>query len=677
MRKIKNIIYFVMFMSFFILLFSNNSYAMSQSLNSLNFDINIMDNGDVLITEIWDADLYDTNTLFKTFTRDSKFKEISDVSVVEIDKDGNLIKNYYNSGTYNYHEKKGYFHATNDEHEDFEIAWGVSANGTEHRYFKISYMIEDCINVYNDCAEFYWKIIGEKWELSIGSITGTVVLPNEVLDLNDFKVWAHGPLNGEIHKLDSRTCYFKIDNMPTQTFLELRLVFPTNIVNKDGQKNKIDKLLEILAEEQKNADNANNLRKRAKIISEIGIAVIFITSGLFAFFSIKKLFELKKEYDNFEIFKGKIKISYFRDIPNSNMDPTEAAYFVLNKVPEKNIINSLFMSLAYKKVIYIKTGNNKEDTEIIINKDYEDNNNLKLLTEGERHLLGYIDSIGKKFSIKKFEDYINKHAESFYNVIDRIKTCSKNNLRNNYKYIDERLEELKLKIKERANICFFNMFIYFLVICLFLGVFLIDSLDSMFDKVSFIIIAIEFMYLFSVLYLLSLKNKINIYTEIGTEEYAKWQGFIKFLKTFSLIDEREIPELVLWEQYLVYATGFGIAKRVLKQLKSKFPQLSDAEYYNDYSCFYIASNNMFSHFINNSVSKAISAHNIKVSGSSYSSGSGGGGGFSSGGGGGRRRRPVAAEDSREYLLKFKNKNHIEILYIIMWFYYFKIKVSII
>ena len=43
---------------------------------------------------------------------------------------------------YNYHEKKGYFHATNDEHGDFEIAWGVSANGTEHRYFKISYMIK-------------------------------------------------------------------------------------------------------------------------------------------------------------------------------------------------------------------------------------------------------------------------------------------------------------------------------------------------------------------------------------------------------------------------------------------------------------------------------------------------------------------------------------------------------
>ena len=179
------------------------------------------------------------------------------------------------------------------------------------------------------------------------------------------------------------------------------------------------------------------------------------------------------------------------------------------------------------------------------------------------------------------------------------------------------------------------------------------------------------------IYLAHFRKKINIYTETGTEERAKWRGLKKFMEDFSLIDEREIPELVLWEQYLVYATGFGIAKRVLKQLKSKFPQLSDAEYYNDYSCFYIASNNMFSHFINNSVSKAISAHNIKVSGSSYSSGSGGGGGFSSGGGGGRRRRPVAAEDSREYLLKFKNKNHIEILYIIMWFYYFKIKVSII
>ena len=110
---------------------------------------------------------------------------------------------------------------------------------------------------------------------------------------------------------------------------------------------------------------------------------------------------------------------------------------------------------------------------------------------------------------------------------------------------------------------------------------------------------------------------------------------------FSLLDEREIPELELWDQYLVYATGFGIAKKVIKKLKTKYPELSNSDYYMSNSCFYIANNHTFSNTVNKSVNSAVS---IEISKSSSSSGSGGGGGFSSGGGGGRWWRPVVAED---------------------------------
>ncbi len=97
-----------------------------------------------------------------------------------------------------------------------------------------------------------------------------------------------------------------------------------------------------------------------------------------------------------------------------------------------------------------------------------------------------------------------------------------------------------------------------------------------------------------------------------------------------MIDKKELPEIVLWEEYLVYATAFGIADKVLKQLKIAYPSIENTENLSNGVYIGLMMNTDFSSSFSRSISTAIS--------SSYSSASGGGGGFS--GGGGRRRRPV-------------------------------------
>ena len=640
MKKFKSVLLVFLVTSIFILLFSNCSFAMDQSLNNLEFDIKINDDGDVWITEFWDADLYDTNTLFKTLPKDSKFKEISEVSVVETDSKGNTLKTYKNSNIYRYHEAKDFFHATDNDNGKFEIAWGVSANGTEHRYFKISYMIEDCINVYNDCAEFYWKIIGDDCVLKTDRISGKVTIPNEVPNYDEFRVWAHGPLNGEIRKLDSKNCFFTITDMPINTFLELRLVFPTNIVNRAEKTKNIDKLDSILAEEQENADKANRIREVSKNISNIGLSIFFVISAFMEFFYFKKLVEILKEKNSIDIFNGKFDFPYFRDIPNGSLDPSEATILVFNDITDKNMINSLFMSLAYKRFITIKPGDKKDDTEIEVNL-YNSNNKIEQLTEGEKYLEEYLEKIGKHYTLKEFENYINNHAESFFHLMNKIRKSSTDNLESVYNYVNKKAKEYKDKVLMDEGLFILTLFMYISVTIFFL-VFL--SGFSLIILLGFIM-GVTFTSFALAIYLAHFRKKINIYTETGTEERAKWRGLKKFMEDFSLIDEREIPELSLWEQYLVYATGFGIADKVLKQLKTRFPELSDSYYYDKYSCFYIANNNMFSKTMNKSISKSISTYNSQIASSSYSSGSGRGGGFSSGGGGGRWRRPVLVEDS--------------------------------
>ena len=55
------------------------------------------------------------------------------------------------------------------------------------------------------------------------------------------------------------------------------------------------------------------------------------------------------------------------------------------------------------------------------------------------------------------------------------------------------------------------------------------------------------------------------------ETAAQLLGLKKFLLDFSLISERDIKEMTLWKEYLVYATLFGIADKVCDSFAKVYP----------------------------------------------------------------------------------------------------------
>ena len=107
-------------------------------------------------------------------------------------------------------------------------------------------------------------------------------------------------------------------------------------------------------------------------------------------------------------------------------------------------------------------------------------------------------------------------------------------------------------------------------------------------------------------------------------------GLKKFLDEFSNIKDRESIEVNLWDEYLMYAQIFGIAKKVAKEFKELYPDVITEEVYDDF---------IFIHTISFSgVSAATTARDRARSyssgGGGFSSGGGGGGSFGGGGGGG-------------------------------------------
>ncbi len=113
-------------------------------------------------------------------------------------------------------------------------------------------------------------------------------------------------------------------------------------------------------------------------------------------------------------------------------------------------------------------------------------------------------------------------------------------------------------------------------------------------------------------------------------------GLKKFLKEFTLLDERGVHEVKLWKDYMIYATLFGIAEQVIKDMKKINP-----EYFNMDQVANQMADDMTLPLIysamHNSTSRAAAnkaARESRASGGGGHSSWGGGGGFSGGGSGG-------------------------------------------
>ena len=129
------------------------------------------------------------------------------------------------------------------------------------------------------------------------------------------------------------------------------------------------------------------------------------------------------------------------------------------------------------------------------------------------------------------------------------------------------------------------------------------------------------------------------FSEQGKIEARRVMGFKNFLNDFTLSSERESVEVGLWKDYLVYATLYGIADKVAKELKDIDPRVFEQVMAYDYT--------MFNDVVRMTNNLGRSITNARYAPQSFSGPSrggfggfgggtsfGGGGGFSGGGFGG-------------------------------------------
>lgn len=588
-----------------------NSYL---NLNELNFYAKINDDGSMDVVETWNIEIEDTNTLFKTFELDNtKFSSIDNVKV----KDVTANKEFNQIDEEMYHVTKDCYYGLVNSNGAFEIAWGVGLDDEEDtRTYEISYTVEDAVSKYNDYAELYWQFIGEDFEIDADKITGTIELPESANSTEDIKVWGHTEgLNGEIYATATNEITFELNNFYAGRFVEVRTLFPSYMIENTNRTYSTNRYEEVVQEETEWVNEANARRRQEEIKDLIITILMIIAIIIITVILIVKAVKYGKKLKTLNKYKPEQELEYFRDLPSKDVTPGEATYILQEAYygfssSFGRIFSATMLDLKLKDYIDLRVEKDKKDKDVIYIKRIKPSD--EKLKNDEKKVLDFIYKVEKKkeeITIKQLEKYITSHSSSVQKLIEQ-----------SGKDIEDQLvlEGILNKSNKEEYIKYQTMSgLYFV----------------------FAIIVLMFAFPVSIALIVNgilcfkIKKRINVLTQKGIDSKEKWKGLKKYMEDFSLLNEKEVPAIEVWEKYLVYATAFGIADKVLEQLKTVYPNIDQMDVCASAYMYFMYHSN-FSTSFNSAISSSIS--------SSYSSATGGGGGFSGGGGGGRWPEVAAA-----------------------------------
>lgn len=479
--------------------------------------------------------------------------------------------------------------------------------------FLITYIVEQAIVLHEDVAELYWNFITPNDYDDINHIQVKVLLPES--DYSDlFRFWAHGDLSGDVEKLEySNGILATISHMDASSVLDIRMTFDRNLIKDiSNVKTTNDSALsEIIEVEEKRAEVANDLRNQLKTKWNIAVVASWILFGAIIGLGIYIYLKYGKSP----------KSSYYSKYNREFIDDynVEVIDYLMKRQITPNALSASIMNLIYKKNISAK--------EIVSDKkkqkDYEFTlENTEHLVGSEELLVGFLfDTVGKgNVNEKKQKVFTTKDLKDY---ASGTKTCSKF-IKSYTAWKNSVMEEGKKEEFFETS----NKPKYIGLVVLILGILLcVFVISNGIDYVlSYIVIILSIVFFFC---------SIAIYkkTQKGSEHYARWMAFKNFLDDFGSFELKELPEIILWERYLVYATIFGLADKVEKSMNVYISEMNidaTSDYYPMF--FYINLGPTIHSSVNNAINSAYSRQsaNYANSHSNYSSGGGFGGGGSSG-----------------------------------------------
>ena len=590
---------------FLFFLISIVSFAANYRIEKLDIEANLQKDGSMVVSEAVTYDIDEINGVY--FDIDAKgFGELEDLQVFEDEPNTSSFKEV---------DTSNYEVSVSDELYRIKL---YSKNQNNIRTFKFVYKLPEAIKVYDDVAQLNRKMVGQDWQQGISTVKVTIEIPvSKDYDNSKILVFGHGPLTGEVDKVEN-TVVYKLDDYYPGDFLEAHILMEPEIFS-EYDKSKIihkDMKQELLDMEAKLADEANTERDKAIRKQEM-INKVFEKPGLI--FGVLSSIWGALMYYIHVIFKRKNKVKnsvgkYLRELPD-NSSPALVGGFMTNSINDNEILATI-VDLVRRKVLTLE---NSDKNSIIILTGSTEN-----LSAQERVIVDiYINDFGdgKSLDLKSF-GFFQKVPMSTARKFEKWKTIIQSEMNRK----DLVFEGFKGMGK--------NLFYKFLG-GIILGIkFFGNILEKAMESKMFLIIIIMGVILF-----ISLTKARYPRKELA-EAKDKWQAFKNFLSDYSQLEEAKITSVHLWEQYFVYAVALGVSEKVVKAYKKALDMGVIDQGVNKFRTspiFNTMFNSSFSN-LNGIVSRTNSMASFTIASSRRSSSSGGGGGFGSGssGGGGSR-----------------------------------------
>ena len=485
----------------------------------------------------------------------------------------------------------------------------------ERKEFIFRYNLTRGVTVYRDIAQLNRKMVGKDWQNSIGNISVTVNLPENVKK-DDIYAFGHGPLTGNIEILDGKSVRYTLNDYRPGEFLEVNLLFPKNILTSFNpllMKNK-SALKEILDMEGKLAKEANDARKRAIIGFYLGRVVLVLAVAwwlflvVFIYLKNSKRYKVENEYGE-----------YFRELPDDYSPSIAGTLVSRNLYPSGRELFAMLLDLVRKGHLKLEEG--EKTTTLILQESG------KPLSEEEKFILNwYIRELGdgEKIILESVEVSIKGRggAKEFNRNYERWRTIV---------YSDMLEKNLKMDKRDKfsTSLGIFTGIAYFIGGGM-LVVYFQSELFILMILLGFILLP----YTFS-------RKRASLEKE---KAISRWEAFKKFLVDYSNLEEAKLASIELWEHYFVYAVALGVAEKVAKgysKIMSKKGEESTIIGGRGYRNNSLMNMYLYSHAFRSmerNTSFVAQRAMESVARSSRSSARGRGGGFSggsSGGGGGR------------------------------------------
>lgn len=487
----------------------------------------------------------------------------------------------------------------------------------ETRTFVIEYLVTDAVKVHADTAEFYWQFIGRKRSVDIGRMTVSLELPPGA-GTDEIRVWGHGPLRGDVRKVSATQLSWQTTDLPASRYLEGRVTFPARLVPQAKVLTGRTALPGILAEEKRWADERAAEQRKNWII--LAVSAVSGLSGCLAAWWIYHRYGRK--------FPGPLELDYYRELPG-DYSPAEAGYLVELGTLKPQAVSASIMDLARRGYIRLEPATTPDAKDVLVRHLRAADEKLR---PHEVHLLDFL-----------FRQVGQMQPTVWFSA---LKTFRKTERQAMADFVAAFRSEVATSV---AAMGFFEQHRtgrkvgkagFYIGIACAVG-FYTNKLFA--PMVAAMAVTGAFLLVWS---------KSRILTESGQWQVDRWQAFRRFLKDFSNLDRAQLPQLILWEHYLVYATALGVAEEVIRQLPVVYPEVSQPDsqfgYYwgGMHYSHYDSAGGVSSSFsglagvseimssLDDSWSSAFSGVGATGGGSSDSGGGGDGGGFSGGGGDG-------------------------------------------